>query len=91
MRNTPKFKTTSKNHNLVFAPTKEHYEAQVWCFNSGFKISYDLLENGTKCRIKVAQGDNISYGKNIYTANSQQANESVWNLYLQIYNKQNVK
>lgn len=75
----------------MFVPKKEHYEAQKWCFQKGFKISLDPIkdEKGvmTKCRIKIKRGRDISYGKKEYTVNSSEFTDAVWNLYLEVYNK----
>jgi hypothetical protein len=93
MPKIPPFKTTSKNKSLIFAPRPEHYAAQRWCFDSGIKITVDPIDNGygdySKCRIKLIQGKKVTYGKKIYSNDSKVFSEVVWNLYLEIFNKQN--
>lgn len=93
MRKIPPFKTTSKNKSLVFAPRPEHYAAQAWCFNNGIKITVDLIDYGSgdynRCKIKITQGKKVSIGKNVYINDSKVFSEVIWNLYLEIYNKQN--
>jgi hypothetical protein len=90
----PPFKLHPKIKNWIFVPKPEHYAAQRWCFDSGIKISVDLIDNGfgdyNKCRIKITQGKKVSYGKKIYPNDSKVYSEVIWELYLEIFNKQNI-
>lgn len=74
-----------------FFPRKEHYEAQKWCFNKGFKISIDILKRNKvptgMCRIKITQGKAVTYGKKEYVINSDEFTDAIWHLYLEVYEK----
>ena len=86
MPKTPAFNLSPKQKGWKFYPTPEHYKAQQWCLNNGYKI-YPVKRNRDadlyNICIEFAGTKNI--GSKIYSNNEW--SDKIWQLELEIYNK----
>ncbi len=68
----------------------KYFKAQSWCLKNNIKIYIVPIRNRKSCYVEIDNNNTIIRSPNIYK-NQKIASDKIWDLYLHIYNKHNLK